>query len=134
MSTENKKENIEEEITRAAEVLREAEILAENKLYTGALSRLYYYVLHYISALLLSLGLEPKTHEGAERLFSKHFVKTKLFEHKDAKFLAMIMKYRWSADYNSSFTFDKTDFEELLAEAKVLSEKIKKYLKSKHLL
>lgn len=56
MTPENKKENLSEELARATECLTEAEILSSHELYTGAVSRLYYYVLHSVRALLLTKG------------------------------------------------------------------------------
>ena len=69
--------------------------------------------------------------EELERLFSQHFVKTEIFEKKDAKFLATLAKYRETADYNSSFEFIKEDFDELREDAKLLIKKIHAYLKLK---
>ena len=75
MTQENMRANIESEITRADEAKRAAELLSRNDLVRDAVSKLYYYLLHQVQALLLTVGLEPRSHEGALRLFSLHFVK-----------------------------------------------------------
>ncbi len=54
MKDENIKLNIQEELERAKEALKSADILFENDLVKDAMSRLYYFVLHYIKALLLT--------------------------------------------------------------------------------
>ncbi|WP_420536147.1 HEPN domain-containing protein [Dictyoglomus turgidum] len=39
-------------------------MLFENGLIKDAISRLYYYTLHMVRALLFTKGFEPKSHEG----------------------------------------------------------------------
>ena len=131
MSIENKKENGTEEIKRGQETLLEAEGLANLCLYNGAVSRLYYYLFYHVRALLLTKGIEPKTHEGVERMFSQHFVKTNIFVHNNSKFLSRLAKYRGDADYNPSIVFTKEDFDEFITIAKAFTLKIRKYLKAK---
>jgi len=65
MKDENIKINIQEELERVKEALKSADILFENDLIKDAMSRLYYFTLHYIKALLLTKDLEPKSREGA---------------------------------------------------------------------
>lgn len=131
MTEGNKRENIKIEIDKAAEILAEADILYNSGFSTGAVSRLYYCLLHSIKALLLSKGLEPKSHEGVLRLFGLHFVKENIFEAATSHTLAKLMKYREEADYNPSYTFTKDDFISLRTEALDLSEKIKNHLMEK---
>lgn len=131
MREENKKENIKVQLDKAAEILREADTLYNNGFATGAISRLYYSLLHTVRALLLTKGLEPKTHEGVLRVLGLHFIKEGIFEPKDSHIFARLMKYREEADYNPSYSFTNEDFVEFKKEAEELSEKIKVYLKEK---
>jgi uncharacterized protein (UPF0332 family) len=80
----NKKENIRDELDRAAEALRSADVLSESRLYRDAVSRLYYLLYHTVRALLLSEGLEPKTREGALRLLGMNFVKKGILTSSDS--------------------------------------------------
>ena len=130
MMEENKKENIREEIERASRTMNAATLLFDNNLINDAVSRLYYFLLYHIRALLLSKGLEPKSHEGALRLFALHFIKEKLFDPKDSHVFSKLMKYREEADYNPSYVFSKDDFTDFKKEAEALSIKIKSYLKN----
>ncbi len=84
----------------AAKAIAEADLLFANGFFKGAVSRLYYSLLYTIRALLLTRGLEPKSHEGALRLFSLHFVKEGPFEAKASHTFSKMMKYREEADYN----------------------------------
>jgi len=70
-------------------------------------SRLYYYIFYHVRALLLSKGLEPKTHEGSLRLLSLHFVKEGILSNKMSHIFSKLMKFREEADYNPSYVFTK---------------------------
>jgi uncharacterized protein (UPF0332 family) len=131
MMEENKKENISEEIKRAKETLNAADLLGDNGFYTDAVSKLYYFLLCNVRAILLTKGLEPKSHEGALRLFCLHFVKKGLFKPKDSHIFSKLMKYREEADYNPSYSFTKEDFIELRKEAEELAENVENYLRKK---
>ena len=130
MIEKNKRDNIREEIERASQTMSASTLLFDNNLINDAVSRLYYFLLYNIRALLLTKGLEPKSHEGALRLFALHFIKEKIFEPKDSHVFSKLMKYREEADYNPSYVFTKDDFTDLKKEAEALSIKIKSYLKN----
>jgi uncharacterized protein (UPF0332 family) len=134
VNEENKKLNIQEEMNRADEAKRASELLYEHGFIKDAVSKLYYSVLYSIRGLLLTKGLEPKSHEGALRLFGLHFVKSGIFETKDSHLFSKLMKYREEADYNPSYTFISQDFIEFQKEAEPLIQKIKIYLKNKNYL
>ena len=124
MNEGNRRDNIREEIDRANEAIKVADLLFENGFVKDAISRLYYSVLYTVRALLLTRGLEPKNHEGALRLFGLHFVKSGLFEAKDSHIFSRLMKYREEADYNPSYTFTREDFTEFKNDADGLIQKI----------
>lgn len=128
MTEANKKDNIREELHRARECFRGAEVLNTNGLFADAISRLYYYVFHAVRALLLAKGLEPKTHEGALRLFSMHFVKAGSFEPESAHVFSRLMKYRGEADYNPSYIFTGQDYQNFKKEAEALFQMITNHL------
>lgn len=124
MNEENKRQNAQEEIDRANEAIRAANLLFENGFVKDAVSKLYYSLLYAVRALLLTRGLEPRSHEAALRLFGLHFVKPGIFEAKDSHIFSKLMKYREEADYNPSYAFTREDFMEFRKEAEVLIQKI----------
>lgn len=128
MIEKNKKSNVKEEISRAEEAMKAADLLFENGFVKDAISKLYYVLLYYIRGLLLTMGLEPRSHEGALRLFSLHFVKTGEFDPKDSHIFSKLMKYREEADYNPSYIFTAEDFNTFKNDAEVLVRKITAYL------
>lgn len=131
MTEKNKKENIKVFLDKASKTLLEADLLFRNDLITGAVSRLYYFLLHNVGALLLTKGLEPKSHEGVLRVLSLYFIKEGIFEPKASHLFARLMKYREEADYNPSYIFTSEDFIEFKTEAEALTDKIKGYLMEK---
>lgn len=110
MTTENKNENVEEELRRGKESLEAAEVLAERGLLSDAISRLYYFAFHSARALLYTQGLEPKSHEGLLRLIGMHFVKTGTLSPQDSHILTRLQKYRSEADYNAAYAFTPDDY------------------------
>jgi uncharacterized protein (UPF0332 family) len=134
VNEENKKANIREEIDRANEANRAAHLLFENGFIRDAVSKACYSLLYSIRAVLLTEGLEPKSHEGALRLFGLHFVKPGAFEAKDSHIFSKLMKFREEADYNPSYTFAREDFTEFKTDAEGLIQKITHYLESKNYL
>jgi len=126
---ENKRENAREEIDRADESMRAADLLFNNGFIRDAVAKLYYSLLYTVRAMLLTKGLEPKSHEGALRLFSLHFVKQGIFETKDSHIFSKLMKYRQEADYNPSYVFTPEDFIEFRKEAEIVVQKITSRLK-----
>lgn len=131
MNEENKKANIQEELERAKDAIRAADLLFVNGFIRDSVSKLYYALLYNIRALLLTEGLEPKSYEGALRLFGLHFVKPGVFEAKDSHLFSKMMKFREEADYNPSYYFSPEDFTEFKSEVETLIQKINAYLKTK---
>ena len=99
MTEENRKKNIEQELARAKECLTSADLLFSHGQLADAVSRLYYNLYHAVRALLLSQGLEPKTHEGTLRLLSLHFTKPGILDAQTSHIFTRLVKYREEADY-----------------------------------
>lgn len=133
MTQQNKKTNILQELERAKDCLKSAELLVHAGQLADAVSRLYYYVYHSIRALLLSKGFEPKTHEVALRLPGMQFIKPRIFETSLSYNFAKLMKYRGEANYNPSYIFTKKDYEEFKNEATEIYTTIKEFLEKEKL-
>lgn len=129
MNEENKRENLLEEVERAQESMDAAELLFTNGFTRDAVAKLYYSLLYSVRAMLLTKGLEPKSHEGALRLFSMHFVKKGVLEPRDSHVFSKLMKYRQEADYNPSYVFTSEDYLEFKKEAEEVMRKINLFLR-----
>ncbi|MGO9410480.1 MAG: HEPN domain-containing protein [Spirochaetia bacterium] len=124
MTKANKETAVAEELQRANQALTAFELLVRGGVLSDAVSRLYYCLLHRVKALLLTEGLEPKSHEGALHLLSQHFVKPGHLEPAATQFFAQLMKYREEADYSPSFTFAESDVTGLRDGVNSLSAKL----------
>lgn len=134
MTQENRRSNIAQELARAKECLTSADLLFSHGQLSDAVSRLYYYLYHAVRALLLSKGLEPKTHEGTLRLLSMHFVKTGLLNVETSHIFTRLMKYREEADYNPSYSFTQNDYERFRKEAEAFHARVVEFLGDEKLL
>lgn len=84
MNEANKLGNAGFEMEKGNAALEEAQILFDNAKYDGAVSRAYYAAFHYACAVLLNKGLEAKSHQGMQRLFHLHFIRTKILSDKES--------------------------------------------------
>ena len=105
MTADNAKVNAADEAARGDESLASARCLAENGFARDAVSRAYYAAYHWARALLISRGVESKTHRGTVQLFSLHFVKDGPLTEETAALLAHLETYRELSDYNSTVVF-----------------------------
>jgi uncharacterized protein (UPF0332 family) len=117
VTDDNRRRNIGVELARAADALRAAKALVALGLGNDAVSRAYYAVFHYVRALLLTRGVEPKTHAGAVHLLNVEFVRTGLLASSHNRLLAGLQRSRELADYDAAVTFSTEDAVAEVAEA-----------------
>ncbi|MBI3930038.1 MAG: HEPN domain-containing protein [Armatimonadetes bacterium] len=99
MNEENKRRNLRQAMAEAQSIYEEAELLVRHGKFKGAVSRAYYSVLCGARALLLSLGVEARTHSGVAHLVYEHFVQTGRLEPATARVLRVLQVSREDADY-----------------------------------
>ena len=116
------RELIKLELERAEESLKSAAMLVDGECYRDAMSRLYYAVLHFTRALLATVDINPKSHQGALQLFSLHFVKTGLVPLDAGRILARQQKFREESDYNVEFRLDRESIDQELLDAQKFRE------------
>jgi len=103
-----------EEIRRATDELNAAAVLQEKGFYFKSAASAYYSIYHAAKALLLLKGIDPKTHEGVERMFSLYYIKTKEFDLAVGKAIGRLMKMREEADYYPEIPFTKEESAEAI--------------------
>lgn len=99
MNDINKKLNIQLEVEKGDACFRQADVLFKSSEYDGSISRAYYAVFHFATALLLTKGLEARSHEALSRLFNLHFIKTGILPKNFSTILSHAQKAREEADY-----------------------------------
>ena len=117
MTGENRKRNIADELARADQALRAARALLDLGLHADSVSRAYYGALHCLRALLLSRGLEAKTHAGAIHVLNTEFIRAGILPSSHNRLLAGIQRSRELADYDAAVRFSKDDAEACLQDA-----------------
>lgn len=118
MTGENIAANILEERKRGDDSLAAAEILIGHGFQNDAVSRCYYGALHYVRALLLTKGFEPKSHHGALQLLGLHFIKDGPLDASLAGDFAQLASFREISDYNSSASFTEEQAKDELDRAR----------------
>ncbi len=101
MNDENCHENAGRESALGDDALRAAEALLGLQLYNDAVSRAYYAAFHYARALLLTEGLEPKTHRGVFALLERHFETPGRMSRESLSRFARLQTFRGLADYDA---------------------------------
>jgi uncharacterized protein (UPF0332 family) len=114
-----------EEIERSEVELEAAVVLHEKGFYFKSIASSYYSIYHAARALLLLKGVDPKTHEGVERMFSLYYIKTEEFDLKVGKAIGRLMKMREEADYYPEIQFTSEESEEAIKMARLFLEKTK---------
>ena len=109
MTGENRKKNLADEVARSGESMRAAEALVGLGLHADAVSRAYYAAFHLLRAVLLSRGVEPKTHSGAIHLFNTELVRAGLFPTAHNRLLGGLQRARELADYDAAVVFAVED-------------------------
>ena len=117
MTSENCASNAAEESRRGDEAMRAAKTLLEVALFNDVVSRAYYGAYHWARALLLTKGMESKTHNGLIRLIGREFVSKGALPKDAATLLAQLESDRGTSDYTASARFTRKQAEETIARA-----------------
>ena len=94
------------------------------------MSRFYYAAFHHVHALLVSEGLQAKTHSGAHALLYSHFVKTGKIPSRIAQRFAQLQKYREQADYTCALRFEEAHAREEAENARAICGAIGELLRA----
>ena len=115
-------------IQRAIETLDEADCLADNSHYSGAVNRLYYACYYIVTALLIYNGIDTSSHAGVKSMFALKFIKSGKINIEHGKFFNEIFQLRHSNDYDD-FTFcDEATYKNYRPRAEALISVIKREL------
>lgn len=115
MTETNRRAAVSSELARAEDCMKAARLLVDAGLLHDAESRLYYAIYHAAVAVLLTEGIEPRSHAGTVSLLGLHFVKTGRMGADDARLFARIQKYRIESDYGRDFVLTPDALEDDLA-------------------
>jgi len=112
----------------AKERLINAKIALENERYNLCVSESYYAIFYGAKSLLSNINITTKKHSGAMSEFSKHYLKTKLFNMEIGKYYFEFEKNRNKADYDILITFNKFKAENSIEKASKFLKECEKFL------
>lgn len=127
MTTGNS-EMVSLKMIKARKTLDEIAILVENELWHTAINRMYYACFYATTALLASIDIHTKTHNGAKQMLGQHFVKTGKVSESLNDYYAELFHMRQSADYEDVEIYEKEDVLQLVAPAHDFISEIEKLL------
>ncbi len=128
MTEENRRRNLQDESERGDQALRAAQTLLDAGLHADSVSRAYYAAYHLLRALLLSRGLEPRSHSGAIHLFNTEFVRGGLLPSSHNRLLGGLQRARELADYDSAVAFSSEDARQSLDDARSFAREVLEFL------
>lgn len=115
-------------VKRSEDTLAEADCLAENGHFSGAVNRLYYACYYIVTALLIDNDIFSSTHVGVRSMFALKFIKTGKMDLSLGKFFNEIFELRHSNDYDDFIFCDKETYMNLRPRAEELIKTIKSEL------
>jgi uncharacterized protein (UPF0332 family) len=124
----SKEEYIQYRIKRSAESLEEAKIMASNKYWNTAISRLYYSSFYIVDALLRKHDIKHKTHSGTRNQFHRYFGKTKLVSRHLLDYYANVFQERQESDYGEFVQYTQVDIDLLMPLAEEFHSAIKQLI------
>lgn len=128
MTSENRLVHLRAEVARGQDSLRAARELLRLQLFNDAVARAYYAAFHFASAVLLTEGLEPRSHAGVGAMLGQYFVVNGRIEPALAKALSRLERFRGEADYNRFFVFTEQSAAEEVDVAQMFCESVARWL------
>lgn len=106
---------------RKSEIVEELQLARENwdsfqdnyraQRFRKATADLYFFCEHGAKALLLSVGIDPQSHEGIRRMISMHFIKPGAMPVSVARYLGNLYDRRKTAEYSRQAGWEFTEEE-----------------------
>lgn len=94
----SRKELIAYRLEKSNQAFLEAVLMAQNKYYDSAVTRLYYACFYAALALLIENEIETSSHRGVKAMLSLHFVKNNLLETKHVRTYSELLNGRQLSD------------------------------------
>ena len=115
MIERNRKLNASDELERARRVMTMADYALAQGIFEEAVSSAYYAAHHSARALLFSLGLEVRSHDGLRSLLGEHFVRDGRLPRDTTSKLRDLFVGRLEADYGTHVHFTREQAETSVA-------------------
>jgi uncharacterized protein (UPF0332 family) len=121
-------QKIKKLLNKANQILKEQEVLLDQGLYGGSVSRGYYVIFNLASAILLTQGKEYSSHQAVIATFGREFVKENKIDAKYHRMLIELFALRRTADYDIEKVIDKNTAKLILNLTRDFLKMTKEYL------
>ncbi len=122
LTNQERSDLIKNRIKNANEILREADILLEQKLLKGTSNRIYYSLFNLVHGLALTDKFICKTHKGLQVFFNEKYIKTNIISKKIGSVYNDAIEMRTTGDYQIAPKLDYEEVKQLLLQAKELKD------------
>jgi hypothetical protein len=129
LTDDNRRLIVNDEVEKAYDALKDAEVLIEKERWNGAANRFYYALFHVANALLIHDGHQVKSHKGSLRAFSQHYVMTGVVPTEYGVLYSQFETYREGSDYTGFYRVSPDKIMEKLPIAKEMIDTIAKMVK-----
>ncbi len=119
------KDYINYRLSRAENTLNDAKILAKSNSWNSCVNRLYYSSFYAVTSLLISKGIEAKTHNGVKTIFFKEFIATGLLEREFGVLYSDLIDWRSEGDYDDFTEYDSDTVLPMIEKVEKFVTKIK---------
>ena len=120
LDSDSRNELVAYRLHRAESTLAEADCLADNGMFSGAMNRLYYACYYALSSLLIANELQAVTHAGVRRMFGLKFIQSGIIPLHHGKFFNEVFELRHSNDYDDFIFCDEDTYVEFHPKASEL--------------
>ncbi len=122
-------DNIKATVKLSKESLKEAQVLLDQELWRGSISRAYYAVFHLAQAALLTKGIERSKHSSIISAFGEFLAKPGLIDRSFHKDLQFVFEQRQDADYDTLSNFDKELATDVFNRARKFASHLESWIK-----
>ena len=124
MDDNDRNEVIKLQAERAQNIIKEIDILIENRLWATTANRLYYALFHAACALLIKDEHAVKSHQGVNMALGQFYVKNGMLTPNDGKFYGRMQGLREKSDYNCMIQITEDEVKSLVEPTKELVGKL----------
>ena len=100
LTAEQRKDIVKYRMENARTTIAEVESHRQNGFYNTAVNRMYYACYYAATAMLVSMGIEVKSHDGVRQCLGKHIVMEGLLSPDLGRFYSRLFSKRSTGDYD----------------------------------
>ncbi len=119
LTAEQRKDIVKYRMENARTTIAEVESHRQNGFYNTAVNRMYYACYYAATAMLVSMGIEVKSHDGVRQCLGKHIVMEGLLSPDLGRFYSRLFSKRSTGDYDDFINHTLATVDELLPKARL---------------